>query len=92
MHVRRNGKAMLMTEGLLCVNYSDMKHYTSTFEKVGDNEYACSACGTVHTVKEPVLVHDERGRLKMQVEVEEKVEEPKRAVKIAESHFTLEGK
>jgi hypothetical protein len=70
MHIKREGNAMIMTESLVCENYSDMKHYYTTFEKVGDNEYKCSDCGTVMVVKEPVLVHDEKGRLKMQVATE----------------------
>jgi hypothetical protein len=67
MIVKRENNVTIMTESLVCKNYSDMKHFSSTFEKVSDNEYKCTYCDTVMAVKEPVLVHDDKGRLKMQV-------------------------
>jgi hypothetical protein len=72
MHIKRENNVMIMTESLVCKNYSDMNHYNYTFERVGDNEYKCSHCNTVMTVKEPVLVHDDKGRLKMQVATKSK--------------------
>lgn len=72
MHIKREKKVMIMTESLVCENYSDMEHFYTTFEKVGDNEYKCSDCGTVMIVKEPVLILDDKGRLKMQVTTEVK--------------------
>jgi hypothetical protein len=73
MFVNRNGNEMTMTDSLLCINYSDMNHLgSSRFERVGDNEYKCKNCDAVMTVKEPVLVLDEKSRLKMQVSAEYK--------------------
>lgn len=73
MRIKTENNTMIMSELIVCENYSDMKHYASTFEKVGDNEYKCVYCDTVMVVKEPVLVHDEQGRLKMQVVTEPKL-------------------
>lgn len=70
MHIKRENNVMIMTEALVCTNYTDMKHVDKGFEKVSDNEYKCIACGTVMVVKEPILVHDDKGRLKMQVATE----------------------
>ena len=71
MHIKRVGQAMIMSEGVVCVNYGygDMNHGSGAFSRVGDNQYSCSVCGAILTIKEPVLVLDEKGRLKMQVEV-----------------------
>jgi hypothetical protein len=38
MHIKRENNVMIMSESLVCENYSDMLHFSSTFEKVGDNE------------------------------------------------------
>jgi hypothetical protein len=67
MHIKRENNAMIMSELLVCVNYGDRSHINYTFEKVGDNEYKCTYCEAVLIVKEPVLVLDDRGGLKMQV-------------------------
>jgi hypothetical protein len=75
MFITRKDNELIMSENLVCTNYSDMKHFGSTFERVGDNEYKCTHCGTIMVVKEPVLVHDEKGRLKMQVSAEYKREQ-----------------
>lgn len=71
MHIRKMEQALIMSEGIVCVNYFDMNHGQATFKKFGDNQYGCSECGAVMTFKEPVLVLEEKGRLKMQVEVSE---------------------
>ena len=65
----KNGE-MIMSSSVVCENYTDMKHFNATFEKVGDNKYKCTDCNTLMTVKEPVLVHDDNGRLKMQISTE----------------------
>jgi hypothetical protein len=70
MHIKRKNNVMIMSETLVCTNYSDMSHLDSTFEKVGDNEYRCTSCEVVLIVNEPVLIYDDKGRLKMQVSVE----------------------
>jgi hypothetical protein len=72
MHIKTENNVMVMTESLVCPNYSDMKHFGLGFEKVIENEYKCNTCGAVLIVKEPVLVHDDKGRLKMQISVEQK--------------------
>ena len=72
MNIRHEGNKQIMTESIVCVNYWDMKHYGDGFEKIGDNEYKCVTCGTVLTIGNPVLVMDEKNRLKMQVTVEQK--------------------
>jgi hypothetical protein len=72
MQIKRVDNIMLMSSTLVCVNYSDMKHFNVGFEKVSDNEFKCNACGTVMAIKEPILVHDEKGKLKMQIAVETK--------------------
>jgi len=70
MHIKRKDGVMTMSELLVCSNYSDMRHFKSTFDKVGDNRYQCKECEQIIIVKEPVLVHDDKGMLKMQVVVE----------------------
>lgn len=72
MHIKREKNRMIMSEGLVCPNYADMSHYGGRFEQVGDQEYQCQNCGTVMVVKDPVLVLDHIGMLKMQVVVEGK--------------------
>jgi phage terminase large subunit len=74
MRIKRENNVMIMSTNLVCENHSDMKHYVSVFDKVSDNEYKCVYCGTVMVVKEPVLIHDEFGRLRMEVAVEPKGE------------------
>ncbi len=69
MHIKHVGQTMIMSEGIVCSNYGDMNHGLVIFSKVGDNQYSCSVCGAILTIKEPVLVLDEKGRLKIQVEV-----------------------
>lgn len=73
MQIKWENNVMIMSNSIACENYSDMKHFTNTFEKVGDNEYKCADCNTIMTIKEPVLVHDDKGRLKMQVSTEPKL-------------------
>jgi hypothetical protein len=72
MHIKHENNIMIMTESLVCKNYSDVKHFAYTFEKTGDNEYKCTYCNTVMIVREPVVVHDDKGRLRMQVSTESK--------------------
>lgn len=72
MHIKRENGLMIMSELIVCENYSDMKHFTNVFEKVSDNEYKCSHCGTVMEIKEPILIQDDKGRLKIQVATESK--------------------
>jgi hypothetical protein len=72
MHIKIINESMIMSEGIICINYSDMKHFGEGFKKVGDNEYKCNTCGAVMVVKDPVLVHDDKGKLKMQVVTEPK--------------------
>lgn len=72
MHIKRENGLMIMSELIVCENYSDMEHFTSVFEKVSDNEYKCTSCGAVMEVKEPILVQDDRGRLKIQIATEVK--------------------
>lgn len=69
VHIRQVGQTTVMSEEIVCVNYFDMKHGLSTFSEVGVNLYGCTECGAILSIKEPVLVHDKKGRLKMQVEV-----------------------
>jgi hypothetical protein len=70
MHIKRKDNGMVLSEPIVCVNYGNMWHITSVFEKVSDNEYKCS-CGAVLIIKEPVIVFDDKG-LQMQVFVETK--------------------
>jgi hypothetical protein len=72
MHVRRENDEIIMTESLVCSNYYDMSHFGSIFEKVGENEYKCKTCSTVMVFKEPVLIHDNKGRVRMKVVAETK--------------------
>lgn len=70
MHIKRENGAMVMSDTLVCTNYGDNGHFISAFERVGDNEYKCADCGVVMVIKEPVLIHGDKGRLKMQVAAE----------------------
>jgi uncharacterized Zn finger protein len=73
MYIKRNGNIMTMTESLVCPNFSDanLKHFKNDFEKVNDNTYKCNECGSIMKIMEPIsVIHDENGRLKMQVQVE----------------------
>lgn len=72
MNIKREGNIMVMYQNLVCPNYSDMKHYGLGFERIEGNEYKCNSCGLVLIVKEPILVHDDKDRLKMQIAVEQK--------------------
>ena len=72
MRIKTENNVRIMSEIIMCENYGDMKHFTSNFEKVRDNEYKCIYCSTVMVVKEPILVHDDKGRLKIQVVTEPK--------------------
>jgi hypothetical protein len=72
MHIKHENNVMIMTESLVCKNYSDMKHYGPTFDNVGDNEYKCTYCNTIMVIREHFLVHDDKGRLRMRVSTESK--------------------
>lgn len=72
MHIKWENDVMIMSSSIVCENYADMKHFTNTFERVGDNEFKCTACNTIMTIKEPVLIHDEKGKLKIRVSTEPK--------------------
>lgn len=70
MHIKRAGDRLTMSETLVCTNYGDMQHHVGAFEKIDDNRFRCTTCAAVATVSEPVIVFDDKGRLKMQVAVE----------------------
>lgn len=72
MKIKHVDDGMLMTQTLRCVNDMGLCHIKPTFEKVDGNEYKCTHCGAVLIVKEPVLNHDDNGRLKMEVHVKQK--------------------
>lgn len=69
MRIKRENNVMIMSENLVCDNYINMNHVDKGFEKVSDNEYKCIACNTVMITKEPILVLDDKGKLKMQIAV-----------------------
>lgn len=72
MHIKRENNTMIMSQSLVCTNYSDMKHFGEGFEKINIREYKCKSCGTVMEVKEIGLVLEDTGRLKVQVTTETK--------------------
>lgn len=72
MHIKRHNSEMTMSSSLVCGNYLHFNHYDNNFERIGDNEYQCTSCGSVLVVKEPVLVLDDKGKLKMVVSAEVK--------------------
>ena len=74
MNIKREGKDVIMSQKLVCDNYSDMKHYGLGFENVGKDEYKCNSCGRIMVVNEVILLHDEKGNLKMEVYTTEKKE------------------
>jgi hypothetical protein len=45
-----------------------MEHYDNNFEKVSDYEYKCISCGEVMKItRRPIVIHDAKGRLKVQL-------------------------
>jgi hypothetical protein len=72
MHIKRGNGQIVMMETINCVNYFDMKHIGNELKEIGKNEYICEKCNAIMTFKEPVLVQDENGRLRMKVVAEVK--------------------
>jgi hypothetical protein len=68
MRIKHDGNVRIMSELIACPNYGDMKHFDLSFEDVGDYAYKCNTCGTVITfLINPSIIHEENGRLKVQV-------------------------
>ena len=76
MNIKRENNVMIMTQSLVCTNYSDMKHFGEGFEKISDYEYKCKSCGVAMKItRTPIIILDDKGRLKVQVVTETRSEE-----------------
>jgi hypothetical protein len=77
MHIRREEDgALIMTESIVCSNYSDMKHFGDGFEKLNEYEFKCKTCGAIMSItRRPIIIHDAKGRVKVQVVTETKESE-----------------
>jgi hypothetical protein len=74
LHIRHEKDgSLIMTETIVCKNFFDanLKHYMDEFERVSDYEYKCKSCGEVIKItRRPIIIHEESGRLKVQVVID----------------------
>jgi hypothetical protein len=69
VHIKRDGHALIMTESLVCSNYSDFSHIGNEFEKVDIHTYQCKICKEIIEIQSIQVVLDDKGKLKMKATV-----------------------